>query len=118
MTDQTDQEIAEETARNLGWELTGAIPYGLTVEELVWVDTEDGLHSCEHIEIEVFSWATFGLIIEKAAEVKYQLLINQLGVYFHRPIFGNLATTHTCSIKDHGYIKAVCLAFNEIFKKG
>lgn len=127
-TETNWQEVAEETARNLGWYLKKATKYecnecrtNITGEEVYWAkDTAGGSEgiTSEYWPIEriVFRWETVGQMVEKAEEMGWQILINQLGIYFHLMRTPKPLTTHTYSIKEHGHVKAACLAFNEIFK--
>ena len=134
MTTKTEmnwQEVAEETARNLGWEFRSWAPYG---GDENWVrpshghwaplflefDPESSGDSRDHIEYYVFCWKTFGEIVEKAEEMGWDFEWKEYLFSFVIPgdEYDHVEEKRTrmYSAFSNKKIKAACLAFNEIFK--
>ncbi len=120
-------EVAEETAKNLGWNFqwkgrksqewgSGLGP--MCDHENSFVDDcyVEHLMSAHKawlaVPSHIFSWPTFGLIVEKAEEMGWCFMSNGKDFSFQRD---KLCTNHFF-YSEYGHIKAVCLAFNEIFK--
>ncbi len=105
MNDINWQEVAEETAENLDLKVM-LINHVLVVIEKEY---EDGPPT---IKFPVISWPTFGLIVEKAAEMGWGLCSNCFGISFQK----EKVFTELHFYAEDGHIKGACVAFNEIFK--
>jgi len=104
----TDKELAEKVALKLGWILNN--------NKTRWIDDNGFLKSSANkLSENIFSWPTFGLIVEKAESMGWGIQMGNF-IWFER-LVNNSYYDHTqkdFSIKEHGHIKACCLAFCEI----
>jgi len=113
------QEVAEETAENLGWKLHKWENF----QDAYWVGShKDGWEPVMSYQIYakpdsllsvIFSWPTFCLMLQKAEKMGY--VFNVLD-----RVLGFDSAKHETGMKnyqEHGHIKACAMAFNEIFKK-
>ena len=88
-----NKELADKVAKKLGW------------KELP-----------NDIEAFILSWTTVGLVIEDAKDKGWMLIVTPEWVWFQTDQFshyGILPTEHEC-LKEHGYVKAILLAYLEI----
>jgi hypothetical protein len=112
----TDNELAEKVAEKLEF---GGI--GQHKETKNWIMyTPFPSEGEEYKEEHVFSWPTFGLMIEKADERGWELCIKDQYVFFGIPLEAlederdYKQETNEYSIVQHGHIRACALAFIEV----
>ena len=107
----TDKAIAEKIATHLGYKL---------VSDCWWEKLEKRPNSIKipdyELEKHISSWTTFGLIIEKAEEMGWNLIVTEGKVYFSKDSEEGWEVTCSYTIKERGYFKAVFLAFLECFR--
>ena len=110
----TDKELAEKVAESLGWVKDGNVWNkweSSTHSSTKWLEPLEGKGGIETV---VFSWPTFGLIIEKAEEMGWELIITEGKLYFSKDSEKGWEVTCPFDIKEHGYCKVIALAFLEV----
>ena len=108
-----DKTLAEKVANKLGepkdfrvGSINGEIYYAIYIGE--YGGTVEWYH--------YFTWSTVGLAVEDARKKGWMLIVAPDSVWFQTDQFshyGILPTEHEC-FKEHGYVKAILLAYLEI----
>ena len=128
MDDEELRELAEKVAERLGWELVGNT-YNYKEDHPDWhpevnfvraqFDQMSISITPDNLNSEIFSWPTFGLIIEDAEKRGWRILWDTAVIQFHNnrqeddpDYIGTMEYFTT----EHGIIKATALAFLETFK--
>ena len=110
----TDKELAEKIAGHFGYKL---------VSDCWWEKLEERPNSNKipdyELEEYIFSWPTFGLIIEKAEEMGWHFYCDAGLCGFQNQIYPTEGIRYTDmhSTEKHRHVKATALAFLEIFDK-
>ena len=114
----TDEKLAEKVAEKLGWDHSPSKKGSLDH----W---KKDIKKCdyfrsEYLQTEIFSWPTFGLMIEKAESMNYCIRVWDTTISFILDCAQDKRDrlpTYAYSWKEHGHIKACALAFVEINKE-
>jgi hypothetical protein len=103
-----DKELAEKVAEKLGWLSTGQTGWYVPEEMLDWDYPVD----CIIHGRAVFTWSTFGLMVEDAERRGWRLKINRGWISFYKPAMFN--QNETDPLEWDATVKACALAYVEI----